>query len=169
MLFLTPLCVYAQHRTDSLTPSKSEVAVGIGPSGLYQTVHFTTPYLSFSNSECPLVYGQYLYNVSKHVGLGGLMSFACTRKNYMDARDSYISLSPTACFYWFRRKLFGMYSKVGLGVVFIIGDNFETGPEFFVSPICIDFGRMRWRGFVELLSVGLSYPLFANVGIKHNF
>ena len=59
------------------------------------------------------------------------------------------------------------YSKVGAGTLVGIEDKVEAVPMFNISPVGIEFGNKKWRGFTELLPMG-TLGVF-NGGIKYSF
>ena len=89
-----------------------------------------------------------------------------------------LHLMPELTIYWFKKKHISTYSKVGTGVGWEIQKRVITYPEsvktvegetkfyFQVSPVCMEAGGRRWRGFVEfgygvqgILQYGAKYIL----------
>ncbi|MBO7145607.1 MAG: hypothetical protein J6W13_12395 [Salinivirgaceae bacterium] len=83
---------------------------------------------------------------------------------------------PEASVYWFKRNHVAMYSKLGLGMKFVAEsrdfdsdrrDIMEFKNKGFycqVSPVCVEFGGQKWRGFVEL---GYGAQGIAQYGVKY--
>ncbi len=144
---------------------RHEVAFGFGiPSGIDMLATIAS---GGDYSPGPEIHAQYLYNVSKHVGLGVLGVFEYYRTSDKSSHGTLLSINPTARFYWFNHKHFAMYSKVGAGVLFGFEDGVEAIPMINVSLVGMEFGGKRWRGFTELFPIGTMG--FLNIGIKHSF
>lgn len=138
---------------------------------------------------------EYYYHLNKVVGLGGFLGYNgmsrdmlvkwtdnTTGKRHTDksgeARVRNYSIIPTAKFDWMRKKHFGMYSKLGLGVSFIHEtqkDDLDGGTDesdtdllanFQLSLLGMEFGSQHIRGFVEL---GVGEQGFALAGLKYKF
>lgn len=93
-----------------------------------------------------------------------------------------ISIMPAAKFPWFNYEHVGMYSKaaVGLNIMHtqghsVVNDKGEqdvTEPSTSVNvawqanPVCVDFGNMFCRGFVEL---GWGFQGLVMLGLRYSF
>ena len=76
----------------------------------------------------------------------------------------------TSKFIWFNREHFGMYSKVSLGLMLLLGDMNEDKPipmfAGHVSSVCMEFGGKALRGFLE---TGYGNQGLLNFGVKFSF
>lgn len=138
---------------------------------------------------------EYYYHVSKVVGLGGFLAYngmnrdMCLRVQYPssgkvteeksgEASFHNISLIPTAKFDWLRKKYFGLYSKVGIGVTVMKesqkgeGNDKTDFSNTMVIPNCqlsflgMEVGSPNIRAFAEL-AIGEQGILLA--GLKYKF
>lgn len=135
------------------TPSFMDLAVVIGSMGDYR------PWWQFQ--------GQYLYNVNRHIGVGGLLIPHIYKQKHGKGNEVLFTISPVVRCYWFNKENFGMYSKLGAGVVgTIIESDKKVIPMINLTPIAMEFGEGKCRGYVELLCIG-SLGLF-NGGVKLN-
>ncbi len=155
--------IYGSAQEQGTFSLHHEVAFGFGiPSGIDMLATIAS---QGDYSPGPEIHAQYLYNVSKHVGLGALGIFV-----YYSDKSSHgalFTINPTARFYWFNHKHFAMYSKVGAGVLFGFEDGVEAIPMINVSLVGMEFGGKKWRGFTELIPIGTMG--FLNIGLKHSF
>lgn len=162
---------------------------------------------SYANeSEIPAFSAEYFHHVSKVVSVGGIVGFNSFskdmyftwQKNNVNgtgitkskekvgyARKYYATLMPAVKFDWLRKKNFGVYSKVALGITYIhekevqdrdennnkIGDR-EVHSEshfmgnFQVSLLGIEAGSQNIRGFVE---AGLGEQGILLAGLRYKF
>ena len=147
----------------------------------------------------PNISVEYYYHVSKAIALGGFMAFnGLDRDVYGEWRNNEsghnsktkigeasrrnLSFVPTAKFDWLRKKYFGMYSKVGLGVSFMFENQKDDGsndgadfkevdktsiiPNIQVSLLGLEGGSENFRGFVEL---GVGEQGIVLAGLKYKF
>ncbi len=134
---------------------------------------------------------QYLYSLSEHVSVGAGLTYqqsqgvqslvdnmaasmgdptAVATTPYVFA-GKYITLLPTAKFYWFNREHFGMYTRLGIGGTYRMeSTNGVSDNSFMVngqlSPVCVEFGGEHFRGFLE---EGLGANGSAFGGLKYTF
>lgn len=157
---------------------------------------FYTGNVSYGDeSYIPNLSAEYYYHVSKLVGLGGFVAFngmdrdmyanwtnnstgATTKEKIGKASRRNLSIVPTAKFDWLRKKNFGLYSKLGLGVSFMhesqdaddksSKDYSDTDAvfNFQLSLVGMEFGAPRFRGFVEL---GMGEQGILLAGLKYKF
>ena len=96
---------------------------------------YTGHYSYGDESYFPAITAEYYYHVNELIGLGGFLAFNGMSRdmyvegnNYTGVKSKWktgeasrynFSLIPTAKFDWLRKKNFGMYSKVGVGVSFM--------------------------------------------------
>lgn len=142
----------------------------------------------------------YFYNFNKHWAIGGSASYnratdRCPEMKFEsmyfedgffhitdvptgrfnDARFNVVSLMPEARAFWFQRRHFGMYSRLGVGVSFIhmyqqldgTHKHLYVAPTFELAPIGFDFGGTHFRGKFELGNFGQTF--LANVGMGYRF
>lgn len=89
-----------------------------------------------------------------------------------DLRYLSLTLMPSVKAYWFRHDRCSMYSKLALGGgIFSSGDSSSLDiPDFLpsaqVSPVAIELGSIRDRGFLEL---GIGMQGFLTAGYRHTF
>ena len=120
----------------------------------------------------------YVYHTSKVFGIGGNVGFNRMSVNLEDetgkltaASVNIYSAMVDAKLNWFRRDIFGMYSKIGLGVMCLNGNLVESLsgnlwlPTAHVSLIGMEVGR-QLCGFVEL---GAGMKGVAQFGVKYHF
>lgn len=150
-------------------------------------------YIYGDASYYPTVAVEYYYHVNRVIGLGGIMAYnGMSRDMFVTVKDNEtgtrstqktgvakrhnFSIIPTAKFDWLRKKNFGMYSKLGVGVSFLNESqkddaaggtdysNTDAVVNFQCSLLGIEVGSQRLRGFVEagvgergIFSAGLQY------------
>ena len=115
---------------------------------------------------------------NKTVGIGGSFGFNRMSLNLEDrtgsvtaAAANMFSLMADAKFNWFRGDVFGMYSKLGLGVMCLNGSMMEESggniwlPTGQLSLIGMELGR-QFCGFLE---IGPGMQGIAQIGFKYHF
>lgn len=123
----------------------------------------------------------YARQMNPYVSLGAAASFNRVSLNAHDAGNvstlgasNLYSLLITGKFDWFHvgKDVFSMYSKLGLGAMYVQGDVLEgllngttVIPAAQCSFICMEAGKSI-RGFLEL---GLGSLGFAQIGIRTRF
>lgn len=156
--------------------------------------HMESHYRYGNEKTTPAFAVEYFYHVSKVIGIGGYLAYnGMSRDMYAvvnydngtseeeytgKATRNNFSLIPTVKIDWLRKKHFGMYSKVGLGVSFMNEkqkDDTEGGtdwsettviPNLHVSLLGLEAGSESIRGFAEL-GIGEQGIVFA--GVKYKF
>jgi hypothetical protein len=131
------------------------------------------------------VTAEYFYHLNKWLGVGGIFSYGQNKQDVYslgtkDGKDvfRYISLLPAVKFDWFRRKHYGLYSKIGLGAT-IRNEKYtnDTNPanndsntdahvNWQVSVLGFEAGSSSLRGFVEL---GTGEQGIAVIGLRYKF
>lgn len=128
---------------------------------------------------------EYFYHTKNWLGLGGIFVMG---KNTQDVfvggnKDGklthhYFTLMPAAKFDWLRKKHFGMYSKVALGVTLrnesLDSDNSAVSDDsnsdihvnWQLSFVGMEFGSPTLRGFVE---TGVGEQGIALIGVRYKF
>lgn len=163
---------------------------------------YTGHYSYGDESYFPAITAEYYYHVNELIGLGGFLAFnGMSRDMYVEGTYNYsqdktthkiktgeasrynFSLIPTAKFDWLRKKNFGMYSKVGVGVSFMFEhqkdeldsnssakatDETDTTiiPNLQCSLLGLEGGSEAIRGFVEL---GFGEQGIMLAGVKYKF
>ena len=140
-----------------------EVSLGIGTLSVMD---------AFAVSPRVEIHGQYLYNINKCIGLGALAVFESYKTDegwlsYGSNNGFHLTLNPAARFYWFNKKHFAMYSKLGAGVSIGGEQEIHIIPMINISAIALEFGGRQWRVFTELFPIGTLGML--NLGVKKSF
>lgn len=99
-----------------------------------------------------------------------------TRENLLSndngAKNVRLAIVPSVRLYWFNNKAFGMYSKLGAGMLFTIGDKCSSDNRrvhfaFYGAPIGMEGGNDVVRGYLEI-SLGLEAGIKINLPFKWN-
>ena len=124
---------------------------------------------------------QYMHNLNKTLGIGITASFEGLSAKKTDAMkedlsNNYINIMPTARAYWFRKSMFGMYSRAAAGVTVNSFDYLNTqdgktnkdsktevGFAWQVSPVGIEIGNNQVSGFLE---GGFGYQGMVIAGVR---
>lgn len=143
--------------------SKHEISLAIGAKSLLGELSDAIDDISGSKDDSPrfTTYVQYLYNLNSHFGIGAVASL----ENLGDGDHGY-TLMPVVRAYWFNKEHFGMYSRVGVGIVKPNKDDAMT-LMWDLSPVGLDFGSEKVRGFVEGPTWGGLGVV--NAGVKFSF
>lgn len=125
-----------------------------------------------------IINASYLYHTSQIFAVGGSVGFNRLSVNMQDNTGSISAASANIIFAmidaklnWFRRDIFGMYSKAGLGVMCINGSIMEEPghniwlPTAQLSLIGMELGR-QFCGFAE---IGAGMQGILQVGLKYHF
>lgn len=125
-----------------------------------------------------IINASYLYHTSNVFAVGGSVGFNRMSVNVQDNTGKLTAASANIIFgmidaklNWFRRDIFGMYSKFGLGVMCINGNLVESAsgnlwlPTAQISLIGMELGR-QFCGFMEL---GAGMQGVAQIGVKYHF
>ena len=147
-------------------------------------VMFTLGHASF---EDPHMYGaagiEYVHYTNDWFGFGGtVLCDYMTAKTVSVDKDGNktpngdfklgcLSAMPLVKFAWLNRAHVGLYSKLAAGAGYTFtGDNADVKDNFMfafqATPIGVDFGGERFRGFVE---AGIGTQGIANVGVRWLF
>lgn len=133
------------------------------------------------------VSAEYFYRLNKHIRLGGVATYTTHKEDvfYMKERDgelkhNFITVMPAAKLYWFDKKSWGMYSKLGAGITY--SNAKETGTDsngnhiedtdneiffnFQASLVGVEVGNESVRGFAEL---GVGEQGMALIGVRYKF
>lgn len=125
-----------------------------------------------------IINASYLYHTSSVFAVGGNVGFNRLSVQLQDKTGSMTAASANIIFAmvdaklnWFRRDIFGMYSKAGLGVMCINGNLMEENggnlwlPTAQLSLIGMELGR-QFCGFAE---IGAGMQGILQVGLKYHF
>ncbi|MBR0223223.1 MAG: hypothetical protein IJL93_03000 [Bacteroidales bacterium] len=120
----------------------------------------------------------YVYHTSKLFGVGGNFGFNRMSVTMEDETGKMTAASANVFFLmadaklnWFRRDIFGMYSKLGLGVMCINTSLAEEAggnlwlPTGHLSLVGMELGR-QFCGFMEL---GAGMQGIVQFGVKYHF
>ena len=126
---------------------------------------------------------EYFYHSNKWLGLGGIACYGESSQNIyignkIDGRwkNNYLTLMPAIKLNYLRKKNFGMYSKLGVGVTLRF-ENIDWGEEqnnkdtytlfnWQASLLGIEVGNPYFRGFAEL---GIGEQGIACIGVRYKF
>lgn len=115
---------------------------------------------------------QYIYNLSKTIGVGAILNYEHSKYTLkdngagmgdIDGKDDYITIMPAAKFNWTHGKTVRLYSKIALGACFDIYENYEVKDDKVnkKSKTNVDFAYQVSALGVE---VGQSVCGFAELG-----
>lgn len=151
-------CMQAQAQS-----GKHEISVAVGAKSLLGELTDAVEDITHTKDDSPrfTTYVQYLYNLNAHIGVGAVASL----ENLGDGDHGY-TVMPVLRAYWFNHEHFGMYSRVGIGIV---KPNKDDGVNVMwdLSPVGLDFGSQKVRGFVEGPTWGGLGVV--NAGVKFSF
>lgn len=164
----------------------NEISLGYSQFTIPQTVYIFGGVLGVAFSlghfqfDSPSMYGaasfEYVHYVNNWLGFGGLaIADYMSAKTYKTENDEkvydggkfdlgFASIMPVVKFRWFNNPHFGMYSKLGAGLGYVFTneeDPFAWSAQ--ISPVCLEFGGISFRGFIEL---GIGMQGIATFGIK---
>lgn len=178
---------------------KHEVSVSVGIPGLAMPEHHDENVCHIPDFEDFSAVGKltYFYNFNKHWAVGGSASYwhahdwcdvnsdtnnplfdfnpETPRYPQNDANFNVVSIMPEARAFWFQRRHFGMYSRLGVGISLVHMNQQLDGtykhlyidPVFELAPIGFDFGGKHLRGKIELGNFGETF--LGSVGIGYRF
>lgn len=170
----------------SYEPPKNEISISYG-YGTHPEIAldfasaFADAIVGSNSSEegCGVFSLTYMRNLNKNIGLGATLSYENLYKkdsNNEKYNENFLAIMPTARAYWFRSKMFGMYSRVAAGIALNIYDDYDandgkvtkSGTEFafHFAPVSMEIGSNKICGFLEL---GYGYQGIFNAGIKVGF
>ena len=127
---------------------------------------------------------EYFYHLNPIIGIGAIGAYTHETKDilisndkYGEAKNTFVTVMPAAKFNWLRKKYFGMYSKVAVGLTFVSKKedyskgNAENQSEsivgfnFQASALGIEAGSETIRAFAEL-GVGEQGVLLGGIRAK---
>lgn len=195
------LTIQAQNKKERIPwqMPKHEVSVSVGVPGLAMPKHHDENVSHVLHFEDFSAVGKltYFYNFNKHWAIGGSASYwhahdwcdvytdtynplfdfnsETSLSPHNDANFNVVSIMPEARAFWFQRRHFGMYSRLGVGISLVHMNQKLDGtykhlyidPAFEFAPIGFDFGGKHFRGKFELGNVGQTF--LANIGIGYRF
>ena len=188
MCFVVVSSAFAKNDKD-----RNEFSIAYGQATIPQFAYvmgevfgamFSLGHASFEN---PHMFGaagvEYVHYVNDWLGFGGTaMCDYMTATALSVASDGtktpngkfqlgVVSVMPVVKFAWLNRAHVGLYSKLAAGAGYTFtGDNADVKDNFMfafqATPIGVDFGGERFRGFVE---AGIGTQGIANVGVRWLF
>jgi hypothetical protein len=152
------LCGHAQVK-DSLL-FRNEISLGFG----------VRPMITKSWDEyrhLPEIHGQYIYNVSNHVGLGLMSVFEMIEDRY--DRYTYVTVNPVIRYRWLNTRHFAAYSKFGAGIAVEFGEEDEDRVKLASNLVLLglEYGGSQFRVFTDIVPIGTVGLL--NIGLKLSF
>ena len=128
---------------------------------------------------------EYFYRINEWLGVGGIGALALSNKDLVYGNDNekmgsshgyYMTLMPAVKADWLRRKHFGMYSKLALGVtLFSLQEKLDTGEKesgtaatanWQLSLVGLEAGGSKLLGFAEL---GFGEQGVGVIGLRYKF
>ncbi len=157
---------------------RNEISVSYGTVSHTQITNLFVELITLSFAEVDIRFtgtmtAEYLRYVSRGIALGGTFVYEFGREPQgadFKCRSHYMSLMPTAKFFWFNKEHVGMYSRLALGATYMHGvaegdKLWKVRPAFQLSAICLEAGG-KVRGYFEL---GYGTQGLALAGVKVRF
>ncbi|MCQ2287889.1 MAG: hypothetical protein MJZ74_02200 [Muribaculaceae bacterium] len=180
IVFFMTLCLVApmaraQDREVQMPANEAGVSWGVMPAPLWLNVFetvFSLGKASFKN-DTQAISAHYMRNLNKTFAVGGDVTFqhqwgASEGRNVQSA--TYVTVMPSARARWFNRKRVSVYSRLAVGACVCMPKGKEEENDVFfafqASPVGVDFGSEKVRGFVE---VGAGFQGFVLAGVKVGF
>ena len=157
--------------------TKHEIAVSYGYLSNSQWLEAVTMSMNILEGLEPAsgkaigpINAEYFYNATKWLGVGAIFSFGQVTTHYNLAgydeevytnKNTSYTVMPAVKFNWFRRAHFGMYSKLGAGLLIYdmkaipVNTADKTvkqlglGFNWQATVLGLEFGGVHFRGFVE--------------------
>lgn len=152
-------------------------------------------YYTYSDKKTiPALSVEYYYRLSKVIGIGGFLAYnSVSRDMYYnvtypssgkkeaikdgEAKRSNFSIIPAVKIDWLRKKNFGMYSKLGVGLSMMyekqkrenggkLYSHTDYNVNFQASLLGLEAGSPTFRGFLEL---GVGEQGIALIGARYKF
>ena len=172
--------------------SRNEISISYGAlstshymNGISEmvTYPFLTDYSYGSDSYFGPLSLEYICRVNRWLGVGGIAVFSHNKQPMLSknqkvgtAYDNYFTVLPAIKCDWLRRRFFGMYSKLGLGVTMRAErhkadglksqSDFDTFFNFQATLIGMEAGVSHLRGFVAM---GMGEQGTALIGLRYKF
>lgn len=168
-IFLLPLCVSAQEDVND-TFYRHEIAIGTGGGSLAPIVSFskvlfgaTVDGLQARHPVTIPVSVHYFYRLSEKWAVG-----ATAHYEQVDKMEFYYGVMPHAKWTWLNRKHVCLYSRFGVGLMYIykINEDNYFFPDFQLSPIGIEVG---WKHLWAYADAGAGLQNFVQIGVKYKF
>lgn len=172
------MMVIGMQAQDISTEDKNEISIAVG--SLFNISDIDGDAYNYDRYS-PSVSLGYNRHLNRIWAIGMTLTYTQEKKKYTFAPDStnpqydnynYICMLLGAKATWSHGKKVNWYSRLGVGPALVIHDcNFdktklETAVPFQLTPIAIEFGNDKLRGFAEL---GYGIQGIINVGISHRF
>ena len=168
LLSILAATVSAQEEVDD-TFCRHEVAIGTG-GGSFAPIFFSKAFfgatvegLQARHSITIPVSVHYFYRLSEKWAVGATAHYEQVGK-----MDFYYGVMPHAKWTWLNRKHVCLYSRFGVGLMYVYKineDNFFF-PDFQLSPIGIEVG---WKHLWAYADAGAGLQNFAQIGVKYRF
>ena len=170
--------VVGMQAQDIMTENKNEISIAVG--SLFNISDIDGDAYNYDRYSPSVAIG-YNRHLNRTWAFGATLSYTKEEKKYTFAPGStnpqydkynYICMLLGAKATWSHGKKLNCYSRLGVGPAAVIHDcNFdktklEAAVTFQFTPIAIEFGSDKIRGFAEL---GYGIQGIINVGISHRF
>ena len=128
---------------------------------------------------------EYFYHLKPWVGVGGIFAYGSNKQDILfsgkkdgELKHSYYTLMPAVKFDWLRKKHFGMYSKLAVGMTLRTENIEDSDPSvksedntmmhlnWQASFLGIEAGSPTVRGFAEL---GFGEQGIILAGVRYKF
>ena len=191
VVLLIPFTANAQNKSEF---NELSVSYGIIPASqlldnftITATDLYTGGHYQSNNSKCwgALSIG-YSYKLAKNIRLGLTYSFSQINEDIVlgsssalgAKNDTYNVLMPNVKFYWLKKNIITLYSRVGAGVVFAKSEQeFDNNQQasktenktifaWQASPLWIEIGRSK---IVALAEAGIGYMGSVQIGALFRF
>lgn len=191
VVLLIPFTANAQNKSEF---NELSVSYGIIPASqlldnftITATDLYTGGHYQSNNSKCwgALSIG-YSYKLAKNIRLGLTYSFSQINEDIVlgsssalgAKNDTYNVLMPSVKFYWLKKNIITLYSRVGAGVVFAKSEQeFDNNQQanktenktifaWQASPLGIEIGRSKIVAFAE---AGIGYMGSVQIGALFRF
>lgn len=178
------LSPFSKAQETHFTENKQQISVSVGYISvfdIFESITFglisglTQSEIDEMGSFATINLG-YLYNLNKHWAVGAETTYQHFSAKFKDtSKDAstinHLTIMPAIRVYWFNKPTVAMYSKLCAGGSLVLsnsGDDSSVSGCFAaqLSPIAIEFGKNKIRGFVE---AGLGMQGLANAGIRYSF
>lgn len=168
-ILLLPHSVSAQEEVNNDTFCRHEIAIGTGGGSLapmFFSIAFFGATVEGLEARHPItipVSIHYFYRLSEKWAVG-----ATAHYEQADKMDFFYGVMPHAKWTWLNRKHICLYSRFGVGLMYVYKineDNFFF-PDFQLSPIGIEVG---WKHLWVYADAGAGLQDFAQIGFKYRF
>ena len=190
---MATVSAYAQNGYDD---TKHEIAISYGGGSNSQILDVFENAIAYGfvgyrfNNERTFgpISVEYFNHVKPWLGVGGIFVYGQNKRDAYSALDNdkkdgelldrYFTVMPAVKFDWLRKKHFGLYSKLGVGVT-LRHENYDNTNEEFedhkdpqlhvnwqATVVGIEAGGPRVRGFLE---AGFGEQGIFSAGVRYKF